>query len=343
MPIIKKGEKRVAKTWQQIIVDQIKEGKAIPVLSNSISNDLILGNHRQLILDYADYTTYPLADKDNLAHLTQFMSVMEAEVKGAMSSMVVKQDYLNFVKSQLYNLAKTGGMAKKGLLEEVLAEFDNLDFSALARRLDYPKFADKREEDPPLIHPLLILAGLDLPIYLTTGYHQMMEWALYQAGKRPRTGICRWNKQLEEDIPDVFAGSYESSAKEPLVYHLHGLDRYPASLVLTEDDHLEFLIAISQDADPIPVARVREALTRSSLLLLGYDLQSWEFRTLFWGLIKPRQRWKQGVSVLHLQLEPCEAEQQYLQTYLGKADFKVFWGSIHEYTRELYQALFASI
>jgi len=36
------GETRVAKTWQQIIVDQIKAGRAIPVLSNSISNDLIL-------------------------------------------------------------------------------------------------------------------------------------------------------------------------------------------------------------------------------------------------------------------------------------------------------------
>ena len=42
MPRIKMGETRVAKTWQQIIVDQIKAGRAIPVLSNSISNDLIL-------------------------------------------------------------------------------------------------------------------------------------------------------------------------------------------------------------------------------------------------------------------------------------------------------------
>lgn len=338
MTRIKPGEKRVAKTWQQIIVDQIKAGRAIPVLSNSISNDLILGNHRQLILDFAEYANYPLADKDNLAHLTQFMSVMEAEVKGAMSSVVVKQEYLSFIKSRLCDLAEASGV-DKGLLDDVNAEFDNLDFSELAGRLDYPRLTDAPED------PLLILAALNLPIYLTTGYHQMMETALRRAGKRPRTGICRWNKQLEKDIPDSFAGGYEPSAEEPLVYHLHGLDHYPESLVLTEDDHLEFLVAISQEmgrpADRIP-ARVRETLTRSSLLLLGYDLQNWEFRTLFWGLLKPREIRQQGFSVLHLQLEPNEAEQKYLQTYMSKADLEVFSGSIHEYTGELFRALFAS-
>jgi hypothetical protein len=277
-----------------------------------------------------------LADKDNLAHLTQFMSVMEAEAKGTMISLVVKQDYLNFVKSQLYRLAKNGGV-DRNLLNDVEAEFDTMDFSKMAKRLGYPRFTDAPED------PLLILAALNLPIYLTTGYHQMMETALHQAGKRPCTGTCRWNKQLEKDIPDIFADGYEPSSKEPLVYHLHGLDQYPGSLVLTEDDHLEFLVAISQEmgrpADRIP-ARVREALTRSSLLLLGYDLQSWEFRTLFWGLLKPREIRQQGVSVLHLQLEL--KEQQYLQTYMSKADLEVFSGSIHEYTSELFRALFAS-
>ena len=75
--------------------------------------------------------------------------------------------------------------------------------------------------------------------------------------------------------------------------------------------------------------RVREALTKSSLLLLGYELQSWEFRTLFWGLLKPREIRQQGISVPHLQLEPSEEEKKYLRTYLSKADFEVFMGSIH--------------
>jgi hypothetical protein len=339
MPRIKLGQTRVAKTWQQVIFDQIKAHKAIPLLSNSISNDLILGDHRQLILDFAEYAKYPLVDKDNLAHLTQFMTIMETQATGSMSAVVVKQAYLDFVKSRLCDLAETGG-AVRSLLDEVNAEFDGLAFSEMAKRLGYPRLAGVPQDEP-----LLILASLDLPLYLTTGYHQVMEAALRQAGKKPRTGICRWNKQLEKEIPDdIFTCGYEPSSEEPLVYHLHGLDKYPASLVLTEDDHLEFLVAISEEngrpADRIH-PRVREALTQSSLLLLGYDLESWEFRTLFWGLLRFREVRQQGVSVLHLQIERCPEEQKYLQTYLGKADFEVFWMSIQDYTKELYQALWA--
>lgn len=66
---------------------------------------------------------------------------MEAEAKEAMSSVVVKQNYLDFVKSQPCELAETDGV-DKGLLDDVNAEFDNLDFSELARRLDYPRSAD---------------------------------------------------------------------------------------------------------------------------------------------------------------------------------------------------------
>ena len=67
----------------------------------------------------------------------------------------------------------------------------------------------------------------------------------------------------------------QPSKEQPLVYHLHGFDQYPESLVLTEDDYLEFLVAISSDkgrnTDPVPKP-VREALVESSLLLLGHSL-----------------------------------------------------------------------
>jgi hypothetical protein len=37
MPIIRKGEKRVPKTWKQMIQEQIRSCKALPVLSNALS------------------------------------------------------------------------------------------------------------------------------------------------------------------------------------------------------------------------------------------------------------------------------------------------------------------
>ncbi len=326
---IKKGEKWVPKTGQEIILDQIKAGKAIPILSNSVSNELILGNHQQLIRDYAEYAQYPLSDHHNLARITQYLSVMQG--KGATGSLVVKKDYLDYVKSALYRLVEGKGTAGD-LLAEVAEQFDALDFSELAGRLGYPEFAEPPDD------PWLILASLDLPVYLTTSYHRFLEVALGRAGKQPRTAVCRWNRQ-SETLPDILAGDYQPSKEQPLVYHLYGLDAHPKSLVLTEDDHLEFLVAVAQDRDRIP-PRVRQALTESSLLLLGYDLQDWDFRTLFWSLLKQRSIKQQSISVLYLQLKPGEAEKQYLQKYLGEAECEVFWGDIRQYAQELYQAVF---
>ena len=182
----------------------------------------------------------------------------------------------------------------------------------------------------------MVLAEFPLPIYLTTSYHDFIEVALRRAGKKPRTEICRWHKGLD-GIPSVLDGTYEPSKDEPLVYHLHGFDAYPGSMVLTEDDHLDYLVAISQNVgrgtDPIP-RRIRQALADSSLLLLGYGLRSWDFRVIFWGLIKPRPL--QQTSV-YIQLVPSDTEREYLQKYLGEFDFRVYWGDIRRYTQELHQ------
>jgi hypothetical protein len=74
----------------------------------------------------------------------------------------------------------------------------------------------------------------------------------------------------------------------------------------------------------------------SSLVLLGYDLRCWDFRVLFWGLIKPRPLQQTSVSV---QLVPDEIERNYLQKYLDEFEFKIYWGDIYQYAQELREAL----
>src|SRR5687767_4219958 len=76
MPIIMKGQKRVIKTWQQVIQDQFRECKVLPLISNAVGNDLVLRGHKQLIEEYATYLDYPLDDKYNLPNVTQRASVM---------------------------------------------------------------------------------------------------------------------------------------------------------------------------------------------------------------------------------------------------------------------------
>lgn len=320
MPRIHIGQKRESKTWQQIIVEQIKTGKALPIVSSKPANDRLLqGGHGGLLQDYAAYLQYE--QSPNLAQMTQYVSVMEKETRG---SLEIKKDYLNFLKSKLFNLAEADQIAP-ALIEEAEARFDDVCFSELADLLGYPRFAE------PFQDPLLILADLPLPIYLTTGCHHLLEVALKRAGKQPRTELCRWHRGMQERAP-VLGGDYVPSAAEPLVYHLFGLDDEPTSLVLTEDNHMEFLVTVSKELSLIP-ARVRQALSDSSLILIGYQLQSWDFRTLFWSLIKPRELRQQSVSVL--QVPPSEEEKKYYQEYLADMEFKVFWGDYQEYAGQL--------
>lgn len=318
-------------TWQQKIVERIHAGKLVPILSSTIEHDLILGGHEALVRAYAEYSRCP-ADRGGLAEIAQFRGIVDESLPDTLAQ---KEDYVTFVKSRLFELAEAGG-TRREQLDEVDAQFDDLEVAQMCDHLGFPGYGDEHS------HPLLLLANLDVPIYLTTGYHESLEAALRRAGKQPRTDFCRWHKAIEagEPYPSVFDGVYEPSKWEPLVYHLHGLDRYRDSLVLTEDDYLTFLVACAQNlgknTDPVH-SRIRQALSDSSLLLLGYELQQWDFRSLFWGLIVERTR--SLTSVVSIQLKPNEIERKYLERYLDQYAFRVAWAGFQDYVMSLYAAV----
>lgn len=154
------------------------------------------------------------------------------------------------------------------------------------------------------------------------------------------------NVTLDRKAPSVFEvdPNYVPSVEEPLVYHLLGLDAIPRSLVISEDDFLDFLVTISADKGIIP-EQIKSALTISSLVLLGYDLQDWDFRILFRGLIARQRSEQRGVSVA-IQLmpsdeagEPDEADsaQDYLERYFDKEHFQVYWGSAGGFVQEFWR------
>jgi len=108
-------------------------------------------------------------------------------------------------------------------------------------------------------------------------------------------------------------------------------------LVLTEDDHMDFLVAISSERRTIP-DRIRGALADSSLLLLGYRLRDWDFRVLFRGLIKPNANQPLRPKSVAIQLEENEIERRFLQNYLAQeADFKVFWRDTKTFIQDLWK------
>jgi hypothetical protein len=204
-----------------------------------------------------------------------------------------------------------------------------------------PNFADPAE-------PHGLLARLPLPVYLTTNYDDFMVRALRNAGKEPSSAICRWYRDARA-ADEVFTTNqgYNPRHEEPIVYHLHGSFREPRSLVLTEEDYLEFLINLALDKASderklIPTSIFR-ALTTKPLLFIGYSLQDWTFRVLFHGLLRTisEVQWRRHVSV---QLSPLPEDEDpeayrrakdYLTAYFDRRNISLYWGTAEAFCTEL--------
>jgi len=187
-----------------------------------------------------------------------------------------------------------------------------------------------------------VLAALPLPVYITTNYDDFMFRALALHGKQPRIELCRWNELLlrrQKSLFDRKCG-FIPSVQQPLVFHLHGHRSVVESLVLTEDDYLDFLISVSRQDDLLP-AVIQEAVTGTSLLFIGYRLADLNFRVLFRGLVNSMEGSLRRINVA-VQLPPGEVPaserpnaQAYLDQYFDKVQVRVFWDTAEEFARQL--------
>lgn len=199
-----------------------------------------------------------------------------------------------------------------------------------------PDFDDSDE-------PHSFLASLPLPIYITTNYDDFMTQALNYHSRPANREVCRWNKYVK-DIPSVFDADskVDVSKTNPVVYHIFGHTEVPESMVLTEDDYLDFLVNISRSQTVIP-RQIEKALVRTSLLFIGFQLSDLKFRVLFRGLIASLERTLRRTSVaVQLTPEPPDINgvtpaqvRNYWEEYLARDDVRVYWGDSFDFIKEL--------
>ena len=323
------------------IVDRVRGGNALPILSNAAMLDLVLFGHDAFSQYYARRVGYPFLLPAGITQIANYDRHTNRTSDADCTAF-----YLDCVKNHIYREAHARGVAP-ALLQEAESQADQVGVSAFADLLGFPRF-DRSADDL-----LMVLANLPFKTYLTTSPFTFLESALRLAGKQPVTKICRWRGPV--DAPDkelwLIEDSFTPGWERPLVFHLCGLDAHPVtqialpdSLALTEDDHLELLVNLAQDrgkdrADRLP-ALVRGALF-DEVALLGYNLGSWAFRAIYYGLVRPTGQDKDRRGVCCVQLPPDERARQekYLQGYLDReARFEIFWGSLPEYAQALMAA-----
>ncbi|MEM7797916.1 MAG: SIR2 family protein [Chloroflexota bacterium] len=346
--------------WPELC-GRIEKGQVIPIISNSVINDQIFdidgdgligvgpavdglapfeqSIQEQLAGKWAKDINFPLLEGNLISRVAHFHRVVESS-----DDLAAKENYLDWLKQFLLEIAQDDGDVDLDEIDEMWDEVGNYTFSDVARGLGYPKRIEGKGDT------LQLLAKMQLPIYITTSHHDFLQKAIIDNKRTPRTQICFWGEEPVTIAPEHRTDyDYRPTVENPLVYHIFGLEQYPTSMVLNEDDYLDFLSAISKDVDQqrpkIPIY-LRKALTKNSLILLGYRLKDWDFRVLFRGLINATPSTLRLFN-LAIQLDPRQQSQsvsaeqvrKYLEKYFSDSNFTVEWGNAHGFVERMWQEL----
>lgn len=257
------GDQQDLARWASIQA-AIEDGQCTPILGPGMIEDIV-GSTREIAQQLAVKYGFPLApwSLEDLPTVTQYLAVNQSAL---------------FPRRELRNIIRDGMLARFG--GRLPAGFNSTDLNAVFREVGRLRRAGPR----PDAHR--ILASKPFAIYITVNPDELMEDALTEAGRRPRSEFSRWNEKIADvkRFPTLRLSEpdYVPTVEEPLVYHVYGKLSVPESLVITEDDYFDYLLRIGSKAGGKNLApsAVGTALTADALLFIGFRLDDWSFRVL---------------------------------------------------------------
>jgi hypothetical protein len=332
------GDAKSFDRWDAIVSD-IREGQCVPVLGPGLVTSF-LGSTREIARKWAERYEFALAprDRDDLAQVAQYLRYRES-----------RNTVVTALREHLVSRIRT-------VFRETLEEIDRADgtdlltrniklgvLDALLKRLGKWQRSRVRND----VHRLL--AKLPVPVFISANRDDLLLDALLEEGKTPQLHLSTWRMQGDapQHIGDRMPPGYEPTVECPLIFQVFGRMRYPQSLVLTEDDYFDFLIAVTRNESleeaAVPSA-VSRALASSGLLLVGFQADDWDFRALFRGIMRqPGSALGEDFTRVAVQYGPAEGPMidpdrasRYLNTYFQQnQNTTVFWGTPEEFVTQL--------
>ena len=123
------------------------------------------------------------------------------------------------------------------------------------------------------------LAKLPVSIIINVNPDNFIQQALREEGKQCVSLHYNFRRETSHSI-DI----EKISVENPLVYNLFGSLEETESIVLTEEDQLEFIRNVVKDDPRIPEEILGQFDHRKTYLFFGFDLENWQFRLLLDGL-----------------------------------------------------------
>jgi hypothetical protein len=308
------------------VVTQIQRRYCTPIVGWGLTDSLV--GPRQLIArSWADTFEFPMAvhQRDDLPQVANFVAAM-TDVATLRESL---GDFYRRLLRERYPSRRVD--PGDGSLRQLISE------------------AWGQHRKTLYVDPYEVLADLPCRIYVTAQPHTLLAEALQANGKAPEVELCRWRPDVHNWPASVYdrEPSYTPTPERPLVFHVFGNLDFVDSLVITEDDYIDFLARVAKTQNLVP-APVREALADSALLVLGFRLEEWDIRVLLRSLVQPGAKRLRKYPHVAAQvdigsevLSPPRAR-RYLERYFGKVrqpSIDIYWGTVEEFAAGLAAAL----
>lgn len=301
------------------VANKIKSGKTTPIIGPGLLETLF--EYRPwLARKWAAQHFFPFvpAKRDDLAAVAQYLA--SSQYPSFPHETMVGELALG-VASQL--ATKPGDpTGPSGTLDEL--------FARLRRR----RFAGRDD-------PYAILARLPLPVFILAGPDPVFVAALREADKEPQIAVPPWR----DGVKDPLAGAKndDPTPTRPLVYCLFGAFDQPRSLLVTQDDYIDFLLSLHKSEVQTPaLATVVEHLADSSLLFLGLQIDSWEFRTVFRFVMQKEAARSTQYPHFSAQVDPVEdavldagKTREYFEEYFKGSRVDLCWSTVERFLTDL--------
>ncbi len=301
------------------LLQNIEDKYCTPILGPLVTTDLLptpVDLARELATEY----NYPFLATESLPRVAQFVATLDNRrlreelirklVAGYKSRMGLKPDPLD----------------QHRKLSETISESN---WSELSRTLFESEIHHQ-------------LADLNLPLYLTTNLDNFMTLALNACGRPAR--------QMTIDLTNTYGAQRPypdldppPSPENPVVLNIFGTDQDLRSLVLTEDDYLDYLARISRDYGYLIPHSVDAALASTTLLILGYRLQDLDMKVILRGVLAnlDLKRWNMLHVAVQIEAEMAnqalqEEATRYFRKYFADSRIDVYWGTAQQFVADLH-------
>jgi TIR domain/SIR2-like domain len=152
------------------------------------------------------------------------------------------------------------------------------------------------------------LASLPFQLVINTSVGLSAEKAFHDAKSQTYADYYDRTGQAREHLPDP-------STDAPVVYNLFGSVAHPSSMILSENDRLDFLISIISENPPLP-PKLTSTLCdpRQSFLFLGFNLGQWQLKMLMYAVLRRVQRDNKSFA---LELQRDDLDEDAILFYLS--------------------------